>query len=103
MVLTGSQRPLQEVRSDGRLNLVDAVTSALKGPREVTVCFGSHLFRGNRTVKVKVAEYDAFASPNFPPLGTLGVHTRFLPGLRPTGRPKLLERLEPKVFLLPRT
>jgi L-asparaginase len=100
VVLTGSQRPLQEVRSDARLNLVDAVTSALKGPREVTVCFDSHLFRGNRTVKVKVAEYDAFASPNCPPLGTLGVHTRFLKGLKPEGRPRLLQQLEPRVFLL---
>jgi len=100
VVLTGSQRPLQEVRSDARLNLVDAVTSALKGPKEVTVCFDSHLFRGNRTVKVKVAEYDAFASPNCPALGTLGVHTRFLTGLKPKGRPRLLARLEPRVFLL---
>jgi L-asparaginase len=100
VVLTGSQRPLQEIRSDARLNLVDAVTAALKGPREVTVCFDSHLYRGNRTVKVKVAEYDAFASPNFPPLGTLGVHTSFTRGLRATGRPRLLDRLEPRVFLL---
>jgi len=100
VVLTGSQRPLQEVRSDARLNLVDAVTSALKGPKEVTVCFDSHLFRGNRTVKVKVAEYDAFASPNCPALGTLGVHTRFLTGLKPKGRPRLLAHLEPRVFLL---
>ncbi len=100
VVLTGSQRPLQEVRSDARLNLIDAVTSALRGPPEVTVCFDSHLYRGNRTLKVKVSEYDAFASPNFPPLGTLGVHTHFLPGLRPRGRPKLLQRLEPRVFLL---
>jgi L-asparaginase len=100
VVLTGSQRPLQEVRSDARLNLIDAVTSALRGPPEVTVCFDSHLYRGNRTVKVKVAEYDAFASPNFPPLGTLGVHTHFLPGLRPRGRPGLLPGLEPRVFLL---
>jgi L-asparaginase len=100
VVLTGSQRPLQEVRSDARLNLVDAVTSALKGPKEVTVCFDSHLFRGNRTVKVKVAEYDAFASPNFPALGTLGVHTEFLPGLKPQSRSRVLGGLEPRVFLL---
>jgi L-asparaginase len=100
VVLTGSQRPLQEVRSDARLNLVDAVTAALKGPREVTVCFDSHLYRGNRTVKVKVAEYDAFASPNAPPLGTLGVQTHFAPGLHWTGRPRLLDKLEPRVFLL---
>lgn len=100
VVLTGSQRPLQETRTDARLNLIDAVTAALRGPREVTVCFDSRLTRGNRTVKVKVAEYDAFQSPNFPPLGTLGVHTTFVRGLRPAGRPRLLDRLEARVFLL---
>ena len=73
VVVTGSQRPLGEVRSDARLNLIDAVTSALRGPKEVCVCFDSHLYRGNRTRKVKVAEYDAFESPNFPVLGVLGV------------------------------
>ena len=96
VVLTGSQRPLQEIRSDARLNLVDAVTAALKGPREVSVCFDSHLFRGNRTVKVKVNEYDAFASPNCPPLGTLGVHTSFSRGIRSAGRPRLLDRRRPR-------
>ena len=51
IVMTGAQRPLQEVRSDARLNLIDAVTSALRGPREVSVCFDSHLYRGNRVRK----------------------------------------------------
>jgi len=70
VVLTGSQRPLQEVRSDARLNLVDAVTSALKGPREVTVCFGSQLFRGNRTVKVRVSPGLRLGSPVSPMLAS---------------------------------
>jgi L-asparaginase len=100
VVLTGSQRPLGEIRSDARLNLIDAVTSAIRGPREVTVCFDSHLFRGNRTRKVKVAEYDAFESPNFPELGVLGVDARFEAGLPPLGKFALREKLEPKVFLL---
>ncbi|MDQ3262652.1 MAG: asparaginase [Myxococcota bacterium] len=100
VVLTGSQRPLGEIRSDARLNLVDAVESALRGPREVTLCFDSHLFRGNRTRKVKVAEYDAFESPNFPVLGVLGVEARFEKGLVPTGRPQLREKLDSRVFLL---
>jgi L-asparaginase len=100
VVLTGSQRPLGEIRSDARLNLIDAVLSALHGPREVTICFDSHLYRGNRTRKVKVSEYDAFESPNFPVLGTLGVEATFEPGLRPRGAPRLAERLDPRVFLL---
>ncbi len=100
VVLTGSQRPLGEIRSDARLNLIDAVIAALRGPKEVTVCFDSHLFRGNRVRKVKVAEYDAFESPNFPPLGVLGVDTHFEQGLKARGRFRLMERLDPRVFLL---
>ena len=100
VVLTGAQRPLGEIRSDARLNLVDAVTSALHGPREVTVCFDSHLYRGNRVRKVSVAEYDAFDSPNCAPLGVLGVDTHFVLGPRRTGRLKLQAALDPRVFLL---
>ena len=100
VVLTGAQRPLDEVRSDARLNLIDAVTAALRGPREVTVCFDSRLFRGNRVRKVSVNAYDAFDSPNPPPLGGLGVDTRFLAGRRPKGPPRLLAGLDPRVFLL---
>lgn len=100
VVLTGSQRPLGEIRSDARLNLIDAVTSALRGPKEVTICFDSHLYRGNRTRKVKVAEYDAFESPNFPVLGTLGVDAQFQPGLRWRGKRTLSSELNTRVFLL---
>lgn len=100
VVLTGAQRPLKEIRSDARLNLIDAVTAALHGPREVTVCFDSHLYRGNRVRKVSISEYDAFDSPNHPTLGVLGVDTRFLPGLTPRGRFRLQADVDPRVFLL---
>lgn len=100
VVLTGAQRPLGEIRSDARLNLIDAVTSALAGPPEVSVCFDSRLFRGNRVRKVSIAEYDAFDSPNFPRLGNLGVEARFTAGLSPSGRPRLLAAMDPRVFLL---
>jgi len=100
VVLTGAQRPLGEIRSDARLNLVDAFTAAADGPPEVMVCFDSKLFRGNRCTKVKVAEYDAFESPNFPTLGTLGVHVGITGGLKSRGPFRLREKLEPRVFLL---
>lgn len=100
VVLTGSQRPLGEIRTDARLNLIDAVLSALGGPREVCICFDSRLYRGNRARKVKVAEYDAFDSPNSPLLGTLGVEATFEKGLRQRGPLRLLERLDSRVFLL---
>ena len=100
VVLTGAQRPLGEIRSDARLNLIDAVISALHGPREVTVCFDSHLYRGNRVRKVSVAEYDAFDSPNHPGLGVLGVDARFEAGLKQRGPFTVRPKLDPRVFLL---
>jgi L-asparaginase len=100
VVLTGAQRPLSEIRTDARLNLIDAVTAALHGPSEVTVCFDSHLYRGNRVRKVSVAEYDAFESPNCPVLGTLGVEARFAAGRKPIGRQRVLPDLDPRVFML---
>ncbi len=100
VVLTGAQRPLGEIRSDARLNLIDAVTSAIHGPKEVTVCFDSHLYRGNRVRKVSVAEYDAFDSPNHPVLGVLGVDATFSDGVAWDRRFKLSAHLDPRVFLL---
>lgn len=100
VVLTGAQRPLAEVRTDARLNLIDAVTSALQGPTEVTVCFDSHLYRGNRVLKVSAGEYDAFDSPNCPPLGTLGVDARFEKGLERKGKYSLDPQVDPRVFVL---
>lgn len=100
VVLTGAQRPLKEIRTDARSNLIDAVTSAIYGPREVTVCFDSHLYRGNRVRKQSISEYDAFASPNYPLLGTLGVDMHFEPGLERHGRFTFEPEVDPRVFLL---
>jgi L-asparaginase len=79
IVLTGAQRPVTELRSDGRENLVTAMAIAaghLRGAPlvpEVTVFFDDVLLRGNRTIKVHADSYRGFASPNFPPLATAGV------------------------------
>jgi L-asparaginase len=40
---------------------------------EVALYFNSQLLRGCRTVKVDADGFDAFDSPNFPPLATVGV------------------------------
>lgn len=79
VIVTGSQIPLVEVRSDAQLNLISAVQAIASGKlNEVAVCFGRHIFRGNRTTKVNATELDAFASPNFPPLVEIGTHLRFM-------------------------
>ncbi len=73
VVLTGSQRPLAEVRTDARINVVHSAICATMPIPEVCLYFDTSLFRGNRATKVSIQDYDAFASPNFPPLVVMGV------------------------------
>lgn len=79
VVMTGSQRPLAYVRSDARSNLVDAVTLATKNVAEVGICFGDYWYRGVAADKLSVHQYEAFASPNLPPLAEMGLHVRIHP------------------------
>jgi L-asparaginase len=79
VVLTGAQRPLAYIRSDARGNLVDAVTLAGRGVAEVGICFGDHWLRGVAAEKVSVHRYEAFESPNLPPLAELGLHVQIHP------------------------
>ncbi len=74
VILTGAQIPLCKIRNDARENLITALLIAAnyKIP-EVCLCFGDKLLRGNRAVKVDADSLDAFESPNFPALGTVGI------------------------------
>ena len=72
VVLTGAQRPIAELRTDARNNLIHASISATMDVPEVTVWFNDELLRGNRCTKVSVQSYAAFASPNLPPLVRMG-------------------------------
>ena len=73
VVLTGAQRPLAEVRTDARGNLIDAVLVATMPVPEVSVVFASRALRGARCTKRDAWGFDAFDAPNCPPLVTLGV------------------------------
>jgi L-asparaginase len=86
VVLTGSQRPLSDARSDGRGNLVGAVEFATHDIPEVGIYFDDRLLRGNRAKKSSTFAYDAFSSPNFPPLAQLGAGFRLITEpIRPRG------------------
>jgi L-asparaginase len=74
IVLTGSQRPLAEIRSDARRNLISAVEIAAAGQvKEVAIFFDRLLLRGNRAKKSSIDEFAAFESPNYPPLADVGL------------------------------
>lgn len=74
VILTGSQIPLVEQRSDTIENLQAAMLLAADASiREVCVCFGRRLLRGNRSSKVRTRSFDAFDSPNYPWLADIGI------------------------------
>ncbi|QLH62480.1 asparaginase [Serratia symbiotica] len=82
VIVTGSQIPLAELRSDGQTNLLNALYLAANHPvNEVCLFFNNKLFRGNRTTKAHADGFDAFASPNLPPLLEAGIHIRRINGI----------------------
>ena len=84
IIFTGSQLPIGVPRTDGKENLISAVEIAAakdeKGHArvpEVAICFDSQLLRGNRSTKYSAEAFNAFASPNCPPLAEAGINIRY--------------------------
>lgn len=78
VVLTGSQIPLCEIRSDGRDNLITALLIAGEGiVREVCLYFGGRLLRGNRATKYSADGLIAFVSPDYPCLAEVGIAIKY--------------------------
>ncbi|HBY38987.1 MAG TPA: L-asparaginase 1, partial [Alteromonas sp.] len=64
VIVTGSQIPFAELRSDGQENLLNALYIAANYPiAEVSLYFNNKLLRGNRSRKVDADGFDAFDSP----------------------------------------
>lgn len=74
VVVTGSQIPLLELKNDAVDNLLGSLLVAghFNIP-EVLIFFSNKLLRGNRSTKESTFEMSAFFSPNFPPIGIMGV------------------------------
>lgn len=112
VVFTGSQLPIGRPRTDGKENLISAVEIASAKDSqgralvpEVTVCFDSLLLRGNRTTKVNSEQFDAFKSPNYPPLAEAGISIRYQDALirrpsRPSEGLEIHTALDTRVSIL---
>jgi L-asparaginase len=85
VVLTGSQLPIGEIRTDAKENLITALEIAATKKNgfamvpEVCVYFDYQLFRGNRSIKYDSEKFEAFSSPNYPILAEAGVKLDFYP------------------------
>lgn len=73
IILTGSQVPMSNIRSDAHRNVINAVELATYPVYDVSICFNDRLYRGNRATKMSIGDFDAFASPNFPELAEIGI------------------------------
>lgn len=81
VIVTGSQIPLAELRSDGQINLLNALYLAANYPiPEVSLFFNNKLLRGNRSRKLDADGFDAFHSPNFEPLLIAGIDVELVKG-----------------------
>ena len=76
VLLTGAQLPFDETRTDARGNLLTSLLLLGTHPDRlagVHLFFHNHLYRGTRVTKVNADAFAAFASPNFPAVGTAGI------------------------------
>ncbi|NQZ45725.1 MAG: type I asparaginase [Flavobacteriaceae bacterium] len=91
VIFTGSQLPIGDLRTDAKENLITSIQIASLQEqgrpviREVGLYFEYKLYRGNRTTKINAEHFEAFESPDYPPLVESGVHLK-------VNHPYLLDR-----------
>lgn len=83
VILTGSQLPIGDLRTDAKENLLTSLNYASLYEndeaviQEVAIYFEYKLLRGNRTLKYSAEYFDAYESPNYPILGQSGVRLNY--------------------------
>ncbi|MDO4715353.1 MAG: type I asparaginase [Bacteroidales bacterium] len=113
IILTGSQLPIGQIRTDGKENLLTSIEIAatrtaanLPLVREVCVFFERKLMRGNRTTKVNAQGFNAFKSYNHPAIVEAGTHLIYHPeyALPPNNAAAPLivhDRLDNNILVIP--
>ena len=86
VILTGSQLPIGQLRTDGKENLLTSIELASAFGEdgrpmvpEVCIYFSGRLLRGNRSTKESADGFNAFNSFNYPHLCEAGVEFHFNP------------------------
>ena len=103
VIITGSQLPIGEVRTDGEENLITALQIAAARTadsepmvQEVAILFENYLWRGNRSTKMSADNFNAFKSNNYPSLAKIGLSIHYNEDslMRMKVRPPLKTHLE---------
>ena len=84
VILTGSQLPIGQLRTDGKENVITSIEIASAKYQdgkamvpEVCIYFNGHLMRGNRTTKQSADNFNAFESFNYGHLADAGVNINY--------------------------
>lgn len=81
IIVTGSQIPFSQLRSDGQVNVLNSLYIAANYPiNEVGLFFNNKLYRGNRCIKAYADGFNAFDSPNLEPLLEAGINIKLIQG-----------------------
>ncbi|WP_395626207.1 asparaginase [Daejeonella sp.] len=109
VIFTGSQLPVNGIRTDAKENLITALEIAAEKRKgkamvpEVCIYFDYKLFRANRSFKYNSEKFEAFRSPNYPVLAEAGVYLKFNKNviLKPSGEPvKFHTKLDSAIGIL---
>ena len=111
VILTGSQLPVEIIRSDAKENLLTALEIAAAKDSEgrpmvpeVCIYFHDQLIRGNRSSKVSASNLAAFASNNYPALATSGTeiayHKEFIRQVDPDRKFVAHYDMDPSIIIL---
>jgi len=110
IILSGSQVPMIEPRTDAKQNLLtsiliaaNCIEPAVRKIPEVCLCFDNELYRGCRSTKINCDGFHAFDSPNLPPLAKIGINIDVNENLirKPNGdNLKLQSEMDPNVGVL---
>ncbi len=110
VILTGSQLPIGDLRTDAKENLITSIQIAALQERgrsvirEVGLYFEYKLYRGNRTTKINAEHFQAFASLNYPHLIESGVHLNvfkeYLLPYKKNRKPKFHKQMDENVAVL---
>lgn len=79
IILTGSLMPINDIGSDGRMNLVFAIRAAQLDIAEVCIVLGPLVLRGSRSKKVDQSILQTFDTPKFPALAEFNVSVKLHP------------------------
>ena len=78
IIFTGSQRSLDESKTDAEFNLINSINLASSNLSGVYICFGGLIILGTRAAKTRSSSYQAFESINYPYISPFLLRSPFL-------------------------